>query len=93
MNQNVIEDTTTENIIIVNPIVDNTLHINDAVLLDIEITDAILILSEPHKCMSVNFCINCIISFLCVSFLMFMVFLVTGGLGFFLTMYGGDDAT
>jgi hypothetical protein len=84
MNQNaIVEDTTTENIIIVNPIVDNTLHINDAVLLDIEVTEAFLIGIEQQKCTILNFCINCIISFLCVSFVMFMIFIILGGLGLF----------
>jgi len=93
MNQNtILEQVETETIILVNPIVDNNLHINDAVLTDIEFTDAILI-NESNNCTNLKIVIASIISCLCVSFGLFILFIITGGLGFLLTMYGGDDTT
>jgi len=93
MNQNEIaEHTTTENVIFVNPIIDNTLHINDAVLSNDVFVDAVLI-TDSSNCMNVKQFIICIVTILILSFMLFSLFLFTGGIGIFLTIDGGDDAT
>ena len=93
MNQNEIAEHT----ITVNPIYENTVYINDAVSTDVDYVDAVLINDGVNNVNNIDNWINarpffnCIIVILCLSFIIFILFLIAGGVGFFLTINGGDD--
>jgi hypothetical protein len=85
------QNETVDSIITVNPIYENTVFIDNAVLTNIEFVDAVLINDSSNICMIVNHIISCLVTILCLSFALFVLFLCTGGIGYFLTMYSGDD--
>ena len=90
MNQNA----SIEHVITVNPIFEDTVYINDAVVTHAEFVDAVLIDEQSiDNCMNVKRFVDCIITILCLSFILFILFLFTGGIGYFLTINGGDDPT
>jgi predicted small integral membrane protein len=83
----------TQDVVInVNPIHENTVYINDAVVIDVDFVDAVLI-SETVNSDYLKKCIDCIIVVLFLGCGMFFLFLCVGGIGFFLTINGGDDAS
>ena len=93
MNQNAV---VTEHTITVNPIYEDTVYINDAVVTHADFVEAVLIddaSNSGNHCMNVKRFIDCIIAILCLSFMLFVLFLFTGGIGYFLTINGGDDPT
>jgi hypothetical protein len=92
MNQNEI----LEHTITVNPIYENTVYINDAVSTDIDYVDAVLIddvTENSNNCTKVKNIVSCILAVMCLAFILFSLFLFSGGIGLFLTINGGDDST
>jgi len=90
------QNTTIEHAITVNPIYDNTVYINDALATDVDFVDAVLIDDIPdsgYNCMALKNIIGCIFTIICLAFMLFSLFLFSGGIGIFLTIYGGDDST
>jgi hypothetical protein len=81
-----------ENVITVNPIYEDTVYINDAVVTDVEFVDAVLIIETTNR-LDIKKCTECILSILFLGVGMFLLFLCFGGLGFFLTIDSGDDPT
>lgn len=88
------QDASIEHVITVNPIFEDTVYINDAVLTDVEFVDAIIINENTvDNCINVKQFVSFIVTILCLSFMLFVLFLFTGGIGYFLTINGGDDPT
>uniref|UniRef100_A0A6C0L982 Uncharacterized protein n=1 Tax=viral metagenome TaxID=1070528 RepID=A0A6C0L982_9ZZZZ len=93
MNQNAV---VTEHTITVNPIYENTVYINDAVSTDIHYVEAVLIDDIPddsNNCTKVKNIVTCLLALMCLVFILFSLFLFSGGIGLFLTINGGDDST
>ena len=82
MNQNEIAEHT----ITVNPIYENTVYINNAVSTDVDYVDAVLIndgainVNNIDNWINTRPFLNCIIVLLCLSFVLFILFLFAGGL-------------
>ena len=93
MNQNEIAEHT----ITVNPIYENTVYINDAVSTDVDYVDAVLINDGVNNVNNIDNWINarpffnCIIVILCLSFIIFILFIFAGGLELFININDGDD--
>jgi hypothetical protein len=73
-----------EQVITVNPI-----HENDHI---IHITDAVLFV-EPKRFNIIYNIGGCLAGITCACIVIFLLFLGTGGIGFFLTINSRDDAT
>ena len=85
-----------EHSITVNPIYDNTVYINDALATNVDFVDAVLLDDIPDSgsnCTTLKNIISCVFTIICLAFMLFSLFLFTGGIGVFLTIYGGDDST
>jgi len=89
------ESLSLEHAIIVNPVYENTVYINNAVGTNTEYVDAVLINDNTWQNVenfgNVKHILICIVSILCLSFILFILFVFLGGLELFLTINGGDD--